>query len=180
MERLCNVGAAELLIPHEDFRERVIGQQLSLELANTLRQEFACSMEAMLYRLVDFAEEPCAVVFLSKRIKPQGNGCPSDWIWVGEAGTEIRIDYMRAWRALEDISAEQRFRCVIVYTVRPDSLVSAVEIGICGARSGKGRSERAPRDCRQATRKSGSVGDVTGTLEVILLTRCLKNSQLRN
>src|SRR5207247_85692 len=44
LERLCNIGAAELLIPYDDFEARVSGRRLTLGLANEIRETFCCSM----------------------------------------------------------------------------------------------------------------------------------------
>jgi hypothetical protein len=98
LERLCNIGAAELLIPYEDFQAAVNGQRPSLELADTLRQSFACSMEAMLYRIIDLSNEPCAVVFLSKRLKPREEHSMHPEFDLGLAipQPKYRIDYTRA------------------------------------------------------------------------------------
>jgi Zn-dependent peptidase ImmA (M78 family) len=96
LEKLCNIGAAELLIPHEDFVARLNGRQPSLELANELRKTFGCSMEAMLYRLVDLSNQPCAVVFLTKRLKPkEERRHPEFDLGLETPHPKFRVDYSR-------------------------------------------------------------------------------------
>jgi len=97
LERLCNIGGAEILIPYDDFRERTGNSRPSLELANELRKTFECSMEAILYRIVDLSDEPCAVVFLSKRFKPKEERAfhPEFDLGLSKPEPKYRVDYPR-------------------------------------------------------------------------------------
>jgi hypothetical protein len=65
LEVLCNIGAAELLMPLGSFSE-LAGEELSIRSANDLRKRFDISMEACLIRLVKLAKRPCSAFGASK------------------------------------------------------------------------------------------------------------------
>ena len=100
LERLCNIGAAELLLPYDDFRISVGGRVVSIDLAYEIRQTFACSVEAALYRLVDLSDEECAVAFMSKRLKPsEQRRCHPEFAFgLPQPTPKFRVDYVRASR----------------------------------------------------------------------------------
>jgi IrrE N-terminal-like domain len=100
LEKLCNIGAAELLIPYDDFHLQAKKRMPSLELANELREKFECSMEAMLYRIVDLANTSCAVVFLSERLKPREERArhPELDLGLSQPEPKYRVDYPRVSR----------------------------------------------------------------------------------
>lgn len=59
LEVLCNIGAAELLMPLGSFSE-LIEEKLSIESVQELRKRFDVSVEACLIRLVKLAKDPAA------------------------------------------------------------------------------------------------------------------------
>jgi O-acetyl-ADP-ribose deacetylase (regulator of RNase III) len=59
LEVLCNIGAAELLMPSGSFTD-LAGQKLSIENVLKLRKEFDVSVEACLIRLVKLSRDPSA------------------------------------------------------------------------------------------------------------------------
>jgi Zn-dependent peptidase ImmA (M78 family)/O-acetyl-ADP-ribose deacetylase (regulator of RNase III) len=66
MEMLCNLGAAEFLMPvgsFPDLKKETIGIDRALE----LRNQFQVSTEAVLLRIVRQTETPCAMFVASKR-----------------------------------------------------------------------------------------------------------------
>jgi O-acetyl-ADP-ribose deacetylase (regulator of RNase III) len=65
LEVLCNIGAAELLMPLGSFSE-LAGEELSIRSANELRKRFDISMEACLLRLVKLAKISCSAFGASK------------------------------------------------------------------------------------------------------------------
>lgn len=65
LEVLCNIGAAELLMPLGSFSE-LAGEELSIRTANELRKRFDISMEACLLRLVKLAKRSCSAFGASK------------------------------------------------------------------------------------------------------------------
>ncbi len=85
LEALCNIAAAEFLMPAirlPQFRE----QYLSIDSVIALRSEFDVSAEALLIRIADITDEPCAVFCAS----------PLDQ----DSGGQYRIDYTiqsRTW-----------------------------------------------------------------------------------
>jgi hypothetical protein len=64
-ENLCDVGAAELLMPHEEFSRDLGGGDMGLTYMDRLRSRYVASIEATLKRMLDFTEHPCAAVFLT-------------------------------------------------------------------------------------------------------------------
>src|ERR1051325_6689515 len=70
VEFLCQIGAAELLMPPEDFRRDLNTVDLSLRSTPMLMKRYAASREAILRRMIALAPAPAAVVFLSRRQSP--------------------------------------------------------------------------------------------------------------
>ncbi len=65
LEVLCNIGAAELLMPHGSFSQ-LAEEKLSIDSVMRLRKEFEVSVEACLIRLVKLARSSCAAFGASK------------------------------------------------------------------------------------------------------------------
>jgi hypothetical protein len=86
LELLCNVGAAELLMPigsFPDLRDRA----LSIDALMTFRRQYDVSTEALLLRVIRLTDTPCAVFCASRRER-------------GEGSNRYRIDYVvgsRTW-----------------------------------------------------------------------------------
>lgn len=59
LEVLCNIGAAELLMPLGSFTE-LAGEHLSIQKVMDVRRSFDVSVEACLIRLIKLAHAPCA------------------------------------------------------------------------------------------------------------------------
>lgn len=59
LETLCNIGAAELLMPSGSFTE-LAGEALSVENVLKLRKQFDVSVEACLIRLIKMSRRPAA------------------------------------------------------------------------------------------------------------------------
>jgi len=70
LEYLCDLGAAELLLPFEPFSRDLQKGRISLHSVCQLRDEYAASAEAVLIRIAQLSEAACAVVFLSEKFKP--------------------------------------------------------------------------------------------------------------
>jgi hypothetical protein len=70
IERLCQLGAAEILMPEDDFLIDL--QRLGFSLANVpeLCRRYEASREAVARRMLTLANETAALVFLSRRLKP--------------------------------------------------------------------------------------------------------------
>ncbi|PRH04655.1 hypothetical protein C6T60_15890 [Burkholderia multivorans] len=65
LEVLCNIGAAELLMPLGSFSQ-LTGLELSMRSVNELRKRFDVSVEACLIRLTKLAATPCAAFCASR------------------------------------------------------------------------------------------------------------------
>lgn len=80
LEMLCNVGAAELLMPLGSFPE--IGEaEFSIDHLLRLREHFQVSTEAVLLRFLKLSRFPCAVFAASRQ---------------SEKSERLSIDYLRA------------------------------------------------------------------------------------
>lgn len=70
LERLCDTGAAELLMPQPWFAEAVQRRGRTAQAVPLLAEEFGVSLEATALRLVETASEPCAIAFFDLAAKP--------------------------------------------------------------------------------------------------------------
>lgn len=66
LECLCDLGAAELLMPHEPFGRDLSTLGVTLNSVHELATRYAASSEAVLIRIAQSSSKPCAVVFLSE------------------------------------------------------------------------------------------------------------------
>lgn len=73
LELLCQIGAAELLLPEFSFRPRLQSLGLSLDATLQLEVEYDASTEAIIRRCVDLWLEPAAAIFF----RPPGSRLPS-------------------------------------------------------------------------------------------------------
>ena len=64
-EYLCDLGAAELLMPHDEFSADMSGDVMNLARMDVLRGRYISSIEATLGRMLDFTDHSCAAVFLT-------------------------------------------------------------------------------------------------------------------
>jgi hypothetical protein len=71
VEVLCDVGAAELLLPRVEFGDHVNELGVSLTTLDSLRQTYVASREAVARRMVALALVPCAVAFVTCRLSPR-------------------------------------------------------------------------------------------------------------
>ena len=70
VEYLCQVGAAEILMPEEDFALDLERLGLSLSGISELCQLYEASREAVARRMLALTDEAAALVFFSHRLKP--------------------------------------------------------------------------------------------------------------
>jgi hypothetical protein len=61
LEMLCNLAAAEMLLPLGTLEDDIRGQDLSIDMALDLRRRYEASTEAVLLRLMGLSEYPCGV-----------------------------------------------------------------------------------------------------------------------
>jgi hypothetical protein len=83
-EFLCDLGAAEMLLPVENIREDFGSlKRLEFEAIHQLRERYQASIDATTYRLIELAETlPCAAVFLTD---VKGSHKSSGPLWVNNA-----------------------------------------------------------------------------------------------
>jgi hypothetical protein len=71
LESLCQLGAAELLMPEGEFRDDLAEFEGSLSSVRFFVDRYLASREAVIRRMVDLSDRPCAAVFFSKRLSPR-------------------------------------------------------------------------------------------------------------
>jgi Zn-dependent peptidase ImmA (M78 family) len=74
LERLCDLGAAELLMPVQEFREARAGE-MGLHLVPTLSERFGSSFEATVFRLATAYEGMAIAGLLRYRFKKEEQRC---------------------------------------------------------------------------------------------------------
>lgn len=102
LECLCDLGAAELLMPHEPFLSDLAALGVSLSAVRQLTQRYAASGEAVLIRIAQLSSKPCAVVFLSEKLKPvQERAAQTQEFDFGlpAVAPKLRVDYVRPTEA---------------------------------------------------------------------------------
>jgi len=70
LEYLCDVGAAEILLPAEDFGSDLAVFGSTLHAVSALRERYQASREAVVRRMVQVGQGQTAAVFLEYRLKP--------------------------------------------------------------------------------------------------------------
>jgi Zn-dependent peptidase ImmA (M78 family) len=80
-EYLCDLAAAEMLLPLEEFNKDLEGVKwLGFETINKLRKRYEASIDATVYRMMDTVKTvPCAAVFLTDQKGKHGGHGP---LWV--------------------------------------------------------------------------------------------------
>jgi len=99
LEWLCDMGAAELLMPHVSFAVDLAPRGTSLQAVRELRDLYATSSEAVLIRVSQLSKEPCAVVFLSEKFKPaelKASQTAELDLGLPPVAPKLRVDYVRA------------------------------------------------------------------------------------
>jgi IrrE N-terminal-like domain len=71
VEHLCQVGAAEILMPYENFAADATKLPLSLGSVPELAKQYRASREAAARRLLRISGQTGALVFFSRRLKPR-------------------------------------------------------------------------------------------------------------
>lgn len=75
LERLCEEGAAELLMPEECFRAHLEELGLRASAVQILADRFQVSLEATALRITETSETPCAVALLDYQVRPSTQRC---------------------------------------------------------------------------------------------------------
>jgi Zn-dependent peptidase ImmA (M78 family)/O-acetyl-ADP-ribose deacetylase (regulator of RNase III) len=93
LEMLCNIGAAELLMPMASFPQ-LRAEALNIDTLMVLKEKFEVSAEALLIRIAHVTNEPCSM-FAASRIER------------GDLMGRYHLDYAirsRSWRAIQPFS----------------------------------------------------------------------------
>lgn len=99
-EKLCNIGAAELLMPWDDFTNRMNIRPIDGSLILRLQEDFDVSTEACLNRVVDLSERTCALVMFeekySKKELRMGAGSVREFdLGIEKQMPKLRVAYSR-------------------------------------------------------------------------------------
>lgn len=70
LELLCDMGAAEILLPEDEFRADVERQGFGLHAVTSLRGRYQASREATIRRMLRLDQGSSAAIFLEYRLKP--------------------------------------------------------------------------------------------------------------
>lgn len=98
LECLCDIGGAELLMPHESFLSD-LSTPLALDTVRYLSERYQASSEAILIRIAQLSSQPCAVVFLSEKFKPteqRESKCLEFDFGFPLKQPKLRVDYVQA------------------------------------------------------------------------------------
>jgi len=89
LETLCNLAAAEVLLPLGSIQEDMQTLDLSVDTALKLRQKYEASTEAVLLRLIGLSGLPCAVFAAAPEESSQ------------QGGRNYRLEYVRSGSSWE-------------------------------------------------------------------------------
>ena len=89
LERLCNIGAAELLMPRPWFDEELDRMGFCAAAVPALAERFGASLEAAALRMIDSIDNPCAIGFFEFEYPPSIRTLARD----GRDGIEQKIAY---------------------------------------------------------------------------------------
>jgi hypothetical protein len=98
LELLCDLGAAELLMPAQSFAADIAQLGTSLDAIKKLRSRYIASSEAVLIRVPQMSSCPCAVVFLSEKLKPAEKRAATTLefnLGLAPVLPKLRVDYVR-------------------------------------------------------------------------------------
>ena len=125
VEHLCQVGAAEILMPQEDFAADIANLPFSMHAVPELARRYGASREATARRMLAVSGRTAALVFFSRRLKPreirdnQGNAEPKMRILYVVPSVDFSV-FLPPHKSVPDNSC--------VYNVREaDEVASAVE-----------------------------------------------------
>jgi Zn-dependent peptidase ImmA (M78 family) len=97
LECLCDLGAAELLMPRNSFQKDLENESTSLIGARNLSAKYQASSEAILIRLAQLSNSACATVFFSQKHKPTELKASQtrEFIFVDPLPAKMRVDYVK-------------------------------------------------------------------------------------
>jgi hypothetical protein len=96
VEQLCDMGAAEILLPEEEFRADLDRVGFGLAAVAPLRERYEASREAVIRRMVQLDQGPSVAVFLEYRLKPSEQAAVGQLSLIGplaEPRRKLRIAY---------------------------------------------------------------------------------------
>ncbi len=99
LEWLCDLAAAELLMPRASFTTHLAENDVSLQTVRRLSALYEASGEAVLIRISQLSQRPCAIVFLSEKFKPaekKAMQTPEFDLGFRPSPPKLRVDYVRA------------------------------------------------------------------------------------
>lgn len=103
LERLCDVGAAELVMPISEFGSDLASHGTTLDALDLLRDRYQVSREAVCIRSMQLADRDCAVVFFAYRNKPteERTFAQGAFAFLDRPEPKLRVEFMVASRAFQ-------------------------------------------------------------------------------
>lgn len=101
VELLCDLAAAELLMPRDSFAQDLQSCGTTLAGVRLLKGKYVASGEAVLIRVSQLTNESCAVVFLSEKLKPVQQRVASTMefdLGLPPPKLKLRVDYVKPSR----------------------------------------------------------------------------------
>jgi len=180
LEYLCDVGAAEILLPAEEFESDLAVSGSTLCAVPGLRERYQASREAIVRRMVQMSSERIAAVFLEYRLKPPETAAMRQLSFVGmheDPQPKLRIAY---------VVPSERFTVFLPphKSIRDESCVYP---GARDRRGGNGGGELGRErlaalpgggDVNAARRRCGNIASRCGTSHDLNSTRTARNTRV--
>lgn len=98
LELLCDIAAAEFLLPYPEFQTDLDAHGVSLSAMDALRERYQASRESVLLRIAGTTDHPIAVAILRHRLKPTEMRRLAQTAFAFDAGPQprLRVDLMSA------------------------------------------------------------------------------------
>lgn len=154
LEQLCQIAAAELLMPTKEFSDDLLTRPFSLATMLELRTRYAASREAVLRRMIHLGDEPGAAVFFNRRHSPKEQREPA--ARRAKMPEKMRIVYSVRSSEFPDFLPDHKSvpdTSCVARALLEDGVVSAVETWIdgCGAWQVEAVSLNTPADAGEKT-----------------------------
>jgi Zn-dependent peptidase ImmA (M78 family) len=110
-ERLCNIAAAELLMPGPVFSKYLAGLGLSIDSVERLARIFKVSVPASAIRVKEISKERCLVIRWKRWQKSKSKGFIQDWTGEPARRTYVRDPsaLLKAYESDDTVKSFKRF-----------------------------------------------------------------------
>ncbi len=119
-DTLCNIGAAEMLIPAERVRQAIAERGFSISLVPELERQYPASKPAIAAQLADCATHQCVVVVCEFGVRPARRALDND-LGVSDPDAQPELYVVHAWSSRSFKYTVRRYT-----VVRTDHLLAQV------------------------------------------------------